>query len=234
MRRRLGLCAAAGLMTAFAPAEFGRAVLGGGEALAIERREPAAGPKKARAAKSSVPRREQPQDGRPRFGKPSSYVASFAPALYGRPYASGPFVPNPLVSSEHRATPEYDYLYTAALTSASPPSPSSYRYAADSSYLLRPTFGRSGIALAYRWRHCMNAGVGPAPRGLAVQLGAPDAPVVSRDRGQKIDNALNPSILAGHPSARGSAGGPNLQLAEAFRPSGWGSAETHRPCVTVR
>jgi hypothetical protein len=235
VRWGIGVAALAGVVAASAPGEIGWPSPGLGEALAAERPARASVPSKARSAKSTAARREPARDGRPGFGKPVPYAPSFAAPLYGRPYARGPFVPNPLVSSDHRATPEYDYLYTAALASASPPAPSSYRYAADSSYLLRPTFGRSGIALAYRWRYCMNTGLAQGPRApAAARLGAQDAPAAGRDRGRKIDNALDPSaILAGHPRALAGAGGAKLQLAEALQPS-WTSAETHRPCVTVR
>jgi hypothetical protein len=46
--------------------------------------------------------------------------------------------PNPLQSSEYRATPEYEYLYTASTTARSVPPVARYDYARDNTYLLRP------------------------------------------------------------------------------------------------
>jgi hypothetical protein len=163
-------------------------------------------------------------------------MASFALPLHRGAYGIGPFVRNPLVTSEYRPTAEYEYLYTPALAAYSPPQPSSYRYSADNSYLLRPGLGRSAVALAYRWRYCMQTGLAQAPRARSRQLGAGGGPAVERKHGQKIDGALSPSILAGTGSALEGVGasGPRLDLADALPQPGWGSADTHRPCVTVR
>ncbi|HEX8662824.1 MAG TPA: hypothetical protein VF744_02195 [Beijerinckiaceae bacterium] len=212
--------------------DSGRLPAGLGPALAA----PAAAAERAKAA--SRPERakkatwDEAEDGRPRFAKPSAYTAAFSLAPYDRPHVRGSFVRNPLVSAQYRSTPEYEYLYTPAPVHASPPAPASYRYAADTAYLLRPSLGRGAVAVAYRWRRCMDA---PAPsvRTASARPEPANRPAVGRERGQKIDNALTPSaVLAGDPGWR--AAGRDLGLGEDFRPPAWGASGSHRPCLTGR
>jgi hypothetical protein len=230
MRLSIGL-AAAGLMTVCA-IEIGRTAVGVSAAGASERAEGVTR-SKAKTTKSTSSNRSGSPDGLPRFGRPARYNASFAGKLYARAYTREAFVANPVASAEYRATPEYDYLYTGGLIASSPPAPSSHRYAADNSYLLRPSLGRNAVALVYRWRSCTSVGLTHASR--TTRFDAPDWPAISRNRGQKIDHSLNlPASLAGHPGALGGVSGPKLQLGEVIQPSPLTSSGTHRPCVTVR
>ena len=226
MRGGFSLAFVCGLMAVVAPVGSGGLLAGLGPAVGAERMKAAS--RSTRAKKAAT--RNEAENGRPRFAKPSPYIAAFSLAPYGRPHVTGAFVRNPLVSAEYRSTPEYEYLYTPALVHASPPAPASYRYAADTAYLLRPSLGRGAVAVAYRWRRCLD---GAPVRTASVRPAPADRPAVGRERGQKIDNALNPSaVLAGDSGWR--AAGQGLNLNEDFRPPAWGASGSHRPCLTGR
>jgi hypothetical protein len=236
MRGWFGLALAGGLMAGSAAMDPRWLPAGLGPAAAVERASGIDRPARPRGSMKPSGR-DKAEDGRPRFAKPSAYTASFSLGPYNRSHIRGTFVRNPLVSAEYRSTPEYEYLYTPTPVHASPPAPASYRYAADTGYLLRPSLGRGAVAMAYRWRRCMD---GPAPvvRTASARPEPGDRPAVGRERGQKIDNALNPSaVLAGGPGWRtaGRELGSDLGLGEAFRPPAWGaSAGSHRPCLNGR
>lgn len=125
------------------------------------------------------------------FSSPASHGPNEFPAFVPFPqpssYAVVSFAPNPLVSSPYKATAEYDFLYTPALISASPPPLKTYRYRADNGYLLRPSPAYQVAAWSYQWARS------PANQTAvrAVQ-GHPrvNAPAASRNPGQKIDNGL--------------------------------------------
>jgi hypothetical protein len=235
MRGRFALALAGGLMAGAAAADVAPAPAGFAQGTFAQRAAA------ARAKGADEPSRPRPakrahreEEARPGFGPPAPHAASFAAALYARPYVRGAFVINPLVSSQYRATPEYTYLYTPAFASGSPPSPASYRYAPDAGYLLRPGLGRSAVALAYRWRYCLSHAVSPSLRAAsAARSESRDRPAVSRDRGQKIDKGLAPyGMIAGGPDGLRQAGaaGLDLRLGEAFSPTPWGSSGSHRAC----
>ncbi len=102
-------------------------------------------------------------------------------------YAVVPFTPNPLVSSPYKATPEYQYLYTAALISRSPPPLKTYSYRADNSYLVKPMPAYQATAWSYQWQRP------PSHRTAirAVRGHAPlDEPAATRRPGQKIESSL--------------------------------------------
>jgi hypothetical protein len=229
MRGGFGLALVCGLTAWSVPPDSGRLPAGLGPALAAPAAEGAKAFGRPQRAKKAV--RDKAEDGRPRFAKPSAYAAAFSLAPYGRPHVTGAFVRNPLVSAEYRSTPEYEYLYTPAPVHASPPAPASYRYAADTAYLLRPTLGRGVVATAYRWRRCLDGA--PPLRTASARPSPADRPAVGRERGQKIDNTLNPSaVLAGDLGWR--AAGQGLSLGEDFRPPAWGASGSHRPCLPGR
>jgi hypothetical protein len=166
----------------------------------------------------------------PAFISASQYSASFAPAVYSQPYVRGVFVANPLVSSEYPATPDYNYLYTAALIYERKPPLASYRYAADMSYLLRAAWGSSSVALVYRWRYCMEAAPAPSIRTSKVNE---QKALVSRARGQQIDSALN-LARAGEQGgvSQASPSERDLPLIGFFEPSRRGTVGFYRTCLS--
>jgi hypothetical protein len=163
--------------------------------------------------------------------------------LYARRHVPIATVPNPLVSAEYKATPDYDYLYTPAAIEISPPPLANHRYAADFGYLLRPLPGARAAASAYRWRSCSDA-VGridaPPALSLAARSGAfavRDRPAVGRERGRKIDNALRPDgLLPPEADAPGrlSASLPDLRLADAMRLPAVGAERPSGSCLLIR
>ena len=98
--------------------------------------------------------------------------------------------PNPLQSSEYRATPEYEYLYTASSTARAVPPVERYNYARDNTYLLRPALLSKAGASAYGFTYS-HLYVGTLDPGSAS-----GRPSVTRDPGRKGDNVLKPFIVA--------------------------------------
>jgi hypothetical protein len=108
----------------------------------------------------------------------------------GAHYVVVPMKPNPLQSSEYRATPEYEYLYTASSTARSVPPVARYSYARDNTYLLRPArLSKAGAsAYAFTYSHLY---VGTLePPGASRRTG------IARDPGSKGDNVLKPFVVA--------------------------------------
>jgi hypothetical protein len=149
-----------------------------------------------RAAPAAVRQQETPFFGEPRLrpdraGLPPSFVKT-----RGRPYAVIRTALNPLVSAEYPGTPEYEYLYTPASALRAPPPVGRYAYARDFGYLLRPYLAISAPAAAYAWRdtplQLLRSSVGATAKALRPDAG------ITRNPGQKIDNALRPySVLPG-------------------------------------
>lgn len=112
---------------------------------------------------------------------------TFASFSHRASYAIVSFAPNPLVSSPYKATPEYEFLYTPALISASPPPSRSYNYRADNGYLLRPSPAYLVAAWSYQWKRSTANQTAIRAIRNPPRLNAPAA---SRGAGQKIDNGL--------------------------------------------
>jgi hypothetical protein len=108
----------------------------------------------------------------------------------GSRYVVVPMKPNPLQSSEYRATPEYEYLYTASTTARSVPPVARYNYARDNTYLLRPALlSKAGAsAYAFTYSHLYVGTLDPAS--------ASGRPSIARDPGRKGDNVLKPFVVA--------------------------------------
>jgi hypothetical protein len=108
----------------------------------------------------------------------------------GSRYVVVPMKPNPLQSSEYRATPEYEYLYTASTTARSVPPVARYDYARDNTYLLRPALlSKAGAsAYAFTYSHLYVGTLDPAS--------ASGRPSIARDPGRKGDNVLKPFVVA--------------------------------------
>ena len=160
-------------------------------------------------------------------GRGSGYAPSFSSPLYDAPYAAMSFVANPLVSAEYRATPDYNYLYTPASTYRSAPRVRSHRYAADHSYLLRPSPGSQAVASAYRWKHCTQVASSGDPdaalrsKGLSSKT---DRASAGRGAGRKIDSALRPHLGGQQEPWRTTAPLSDLRLVETVRlPSSQGA-----------
>jgi hypothetical protein len=130
------------------------------------------------------------------FTSPSITIGD-EPRLLSVPYRSSYpivfFAPNPLVSSPYKATLEYDYLYTAALISRSPPPLTTYKYRADNSYLLRPAPAYQVTAWAYQWTRA--TAYRTAIRA-SRSFSPGNEPATSRRLGQKIDNELTGPLRA--------------------------------------
>jgi hypothetical protein len=160
-------------------------------------------------------------------GRGSASTPSFSSPLYGAPYGAMSFVANPLVSADYRATPDYNYLYTPASTYRSAPRLRSHRYAADHSYLLRPSPGSQAVASAYRWKYCTQVASSADPeaalRGKGLSSKA-DRASAGRGAGRKLDGALKPHLGGQQGPWRTTAALSNLRLVETVRlPSSPGS-----------
>jgi hypothetical protein len=147
----------------------------------------------------------------------SADAPSFLAGRHRSSYAIVPFAPNPLVSSPYKATPEYEYLYTPALVSRSPPPLRSYSYRADNSYLLGSSSAYQATAWAYQWRRApaRQAAIRPS-RGDSIL----DEPAASRNPGQKVDNGLRGRTMLPRDEKglwRPSAVIGDLQLEDALR-----------------
>jgi hypothetical protein len=146
--------------------------------------------------------------------------ASFSSGLYRGPYNLISTVVIPLVSAQYKATPDYEYLYTASSAYSTMPTVPSYRYAADNSYLLRPSSSYHSAASAYRWRNCTSF------RPDAEQHASLERPRTGRDGGQKAAGGLKPSAIMQGDQQRLWQPSPALRdvrLAEGFRRSQSGS-----------
>ena len=114
----------------------------------------AASAQRIERTKAPSARHPLPVAGQPRFGHPEP--ESFKPVFLSRTnraqYAAIRAAPNPLMTAEFRATPEYEYLYTPAVAHRAKPPVARYSYARDFSYLMRPTFALTAAAAAYAWR----------------------------------------------------------------------------------
>jgi hypothetical protein len=119
-----------------------------------------------------------------------SFSQTFARGARIPRYVVVPMRPNPLVSSEYRATPEYEYLYTATTTYRAIPPVARYSYARDNSYLLRPNRASRAAASAYAWTYSPSYLGTVGPPGSLTLNAAPTA--VARNPGQKVDNFLKP------------------------------------------
>jgi hypothetical protein len=142
---------------------------------------------------------------------------SFVPVPNDARYAVVPFTPNPLVSSPYKATPEYQYLYTAAQISRSPPPLKIYSYRADNSYLVRPIPAYQETAWSYQWKR-------PPSHRTAIRavrsLAPVDEPAATRRPGQKIESSLKAGAVApreGNGVWRPSAGIGDLELGEIIQ-----------------
>jgi hypothetical protein len=123
-------------------------------------------------------------------GGEATYPQRLARQRLGSSYVVVPMKPNPLQSSEYRATPEYEYLYTASTTARSVPPVARYNYARDNTYLLRPALlseaGASAYAFTYSHLYV----------GTLEPMSATGRPSVARDPGSKRDNVLKPFVVA--------------------------------------
>jgi hypothetical protein len=153
-------------------------------------------------------------------GPGAAYAPAFSSPLYGVPRATMSFVANPLVSADYRATPDYNYLYTPASTYRSPPRVRSHRYAADHSYLLRPSPGSQAVASAYQWKYCTQVASSGDPeaalraKGLSSKA---DRTSAGRGAGRKLDSALKPQIGGQQEPWRTTTALSDLRLVETVR-----------------
>jgi hypothetical protein len=179
-------------------------------------------PRKARAI--ATPNRQGERPGFMRAGPEAAfrYEPGFTRPLAASPTTRIAFMPNPLVSAEYRATPEYEYLYHRSFTAAAAPPPPPSRYAGDNGYLLRRSFGSGAIAWAYRWSNCTPPMVSQAMSSITLGAGA-DTPRGGRGRDRKAEDVLKPSSILAGLEPGGVAGG--FDLGREFRLSPWGASD---------